>query len=210
MRNEMDGPVAGGKMSMLKLDSDLNSEDVEHHPKVDQIEGEEVDDENNAQNSLSPEEPDGGVPQESKPYILSSSEQRNLNLVILIRFLVMTQPSVGLLLLSICLAGISIIRNKNSLLLFGLIIPFGLLIFSIVEISKVRMFTQSNQCKALVFNIINKMFYSTEIILLCLLQLEPTKNRLKFACLALLLFHSIFFISCLIYKKKRRLDYYVD
>ena len=186
----------------LRLDSEI--------PSVDFQPAEET---ASPQQGLSPEEPrreeEGATEGPEKELVLSPEEKANLGLVILIRFLVMSQPIFGLFSVSVTLLLFFAIRSVGLMFVLPVCIPVYLYLFSVYELRQVSGHTARNRCFALFYNAGNKLLYC--LLLLALHQVHRSPGHTGWAVGAGLLIcvQTSFYLTSLIYKRKQQIDQYV-
>lgn len=145
-----------------------------------------------------------------KPFVLSSEEQSNMNLVILIRYLVMSQPIVGLLATGLSLLLFYATRSKQLGFAIAVCVPLALFCFSLYEICRVSSYMTRNRCFALLYNTVNKLLYCALLLALYRVHGSPGDEASMVAAGVIFLVQVFFYVASLIYKRRQQIDQYVD
>jgi len=186
----------------LRLDSESPS--VDFHPR---------DGETSPKPPVSPEDrlegPDEAAAASEKPFILSTEEKANLSLVILIRFLVMSQPVCGLAGAGLALLLFFATDRASLLLPVAVCVPVSLYLFSVFEVSRVSRYITRNRAFALLYNAANKLLYCGLLLALYQVRMSPGNKAWVLASGLVLCLQLLFFVASLIYKKKQQIDQYV-
>ena len=154
------------------------------------------------------EEAPAGDPPE-KPFVLSSEEQANMNLVILIRYLVMGQPIVGLFATSLALLAFYATRSPQLGFVVALCVPVALYCFSLYEVCRVSHFMKRNRSFALLYNAANKLLYCALLLALYRVHRSAGDEAAVVAAGVIIFVQVLFYVASLIYKRKQQIDQYV-
>lgn len=137
---------------------------------------------------------------------LSSADETNMKILVLIRFLIMIQPAMASLAVSIIFLIIYISKSMNNLGYFSMIVPSVLFVFSIVEIILVSKDTKQDISQAIIYNIVNKAFYFVELALIQNGFSNPTNSYIGFI---IEISHLCFFCITFQYKRKKAIFHFL-
>lgn len=133
---------------------------------------------------------------------LSSIEKENIKLVLLVRYLVIIQPILAIVCAALVTIVIYIKKSASIIPYISIIVPGCLLIFSMAEVILVSRITMVDMGKAITYNIINKLLYAGELIIM---GFSLENDTCKAVALALLLLHLGFFLWANWYKRRNEI-----